>query len=118
MGDSSLTLLKGTLDVLILKALSWGALHGYGVSRWIRVVTDDALAVQEGVLYPALHRLEKRGLVTAEWAVSETNRRVKTYRLTATGEAELESEERAWNRYADAMARVLDARHSPHEAKS
>ena len=113
MPKETLTLLKGTLDVLILKALSWGPLHGYAVSRWIRQVTDDALEVQEGVLYPALHRLERRGLVSAEWGVSETNRRVKTYELTEDGRAHLDSEEIGWNAYAQAVGKVLGSTQQP-----
>ena len=85
MGQAPLTLLKGTLDVLVLKALSWGALHGYAISRWIRETTHETLEVQEGVLYPALHRLERRGYVSSEWNLSESNRRVKSYELTARG---------------------------------
>jgi len=110
MGTDSLALLKGTLDVLILKSLSWGPLHGYAVSRWIRQITDDVLEVQEGVLYPALHRLEKRGLVRAEWGQSETGRRVKTYEVTARGQEWLESEESDCSRYSEAVAKVLTAR--------
>ncbi len=113
MPKETLTLLKGTLDVLILKALSWAPLHGYAVSRWIRQITDDALEVQEGVLYPALHRLERRGLVRAEWGMSETNRRVKTYELTAEGRTHLESEENGWNAYALAVGKVLGATQQP-----
>jgi len=110
MSNESLALLKGTLDVLILKALSFGPLHGYAVSRWIRQVTDDVLAVQEGVLYPALHRLEQRGLVRAEWGTSDTNRRVKTYEITHLGSDRLRSEEHDWDRYSQAVGKVLSAR--------
>lgn len=113
MGTDSLTLLKGTLDVLILKALSWGPLHGYAVSRWIRQVTEDVLEVQEGVLYPALHRLERRGLVRAEWGLSDTKRKVKYYELTADGEAQLGTRESDWARYSDAVGKVLGATRQP-----
>lgn len=113
MGQDSLTLLKGTLEVLILKALSWGPLHGYAVSRWIRQVTDDVLEVQEGVLYPALHRLERKGLVRGTWGVSETNRKVKTYELTSAGEQELLAQETDWGRYSHAVGRVLGATRQP-----
>jgi len=109
MGNKTLGLLKGTLDVLILKSLSGEPLHGYAVSRWIREVTDDVLDVQEGVLYPALHRLEKRGLVRAEWGLSETNRRVKTYELTTEGRESLAAEQTDWGLYAEAVGKVLDA---------
>ncbi len=113
MGSDSLTLLKGTLDVLILKALSWGPLHGYAVSRWIRQVTDDVLEVQEGVLYPALHRIERRGLVWAEWGLSDTNRKVKYYELTDAGTAQLDAREADWTRYSDAVGKVLGATEQP-----
>lgn len=110
MGSKTLGLIRGTLDVLILKALSREPLHGYAISRWIREITDDVLDVQEGVLYPALHRLENRGLVRAEWAVSETNRRVKTYELTAAGRQTLADEEADWGTYAEAVGKVLASR--------
>jgi len=109
MGKDSLALLKGTLDTLILKALSWGPLHGYAVSRWIRDTTDDVLDVQEGVLYPALHRLERQDLVTANWGLSDTNRKVKYYELTAAGEERLGQQEDDWSRYTDAVDKVLGA---------
>lgn len=109
MGGSSMELLKGTLDVLILKTLSWGALHGYGVSKVIRDVTGDALQVEEGALYPALRRLEKRGLVEASWGVTDTGREAKFYALTADGEATLDAELRTWGRYVEAMGKVLYA---------
>jgi len=113
MGKDSLTLLKGTLDVLILKSLSWAPLHGYAVSRWIRQTTDDVLEVQEGVLYPALHRLERRGLVEAEWGRSDTNRKVKYYELTELGVARLASQGDEWDRYSSAMDKVLSATQRP-----
>ena len=109
MGDASLELLKGTLDILILKTLSRGPLHGYGVSRWLRETTRDAFRVEEGALYPALRRLEKRGLLEADWGVTETGREAKFYRLTSAGRAELDAGARSWGRYAEAMARVLGA---------
>lgn len=109
MGDGSLELLKGTLDILILKTLSRGPLHGYGISRWLRETSADAFRVEEGALYPALRRLEKRGMVASEWGVTETGREAKFYRLTPAGEAELASGVRSWDRYAEAMGRVLRA---------
>jgi transcriptional regulator len=102
-------ILKGTLDLLILKALSWGPAHGYGVARWIEFATQDALAVGEGTLYPALHRLEERGWVTASWGPSENNRRAKFYSLTRQGRARLRVEAQNWRRYAAAVFLALDA---------
>jgi transcriptional regulator len=109
MGETSLKLLKGTLDVMILKALSWGPMHGYAVSRWIAETTDEAFAVQEGALYPALRRLEARGLLGSGWTVTETGREARVYRLTAEGRERLRAEVRDWTRYVTAMSRVLQA---------
>ena len=99
----------GTLDVLILKALSWGPMHGYGVGRWIRQTTEDVLAVQEGALYPALHRLQRRGWLDEEWGVTETGREAKYYRLTPVGRRQLRSEVERWRAYARAVSTALDA---------
>lgn len=99
----------GTLDVLILKALSWGPMHGYGVGRWIRQTTEDVLAVQEGALYPALHRLQRRGWLDDEWGVTETGREAKYYRLTPVGRRQLRSEVERWRAYARAVSAALDA---------
>lgn len=109
MAEPSLELLKGTLDVLILKTLNGGAMHGYGISRWIREATQDAFRVEEGALYPALRRLEKRGLVEASWGVTDTGREARFYDLTPAGRAELSSELSSWHRYVQAMGRVLGA---------
>ena len=102
-------ILRGTLDLLILKALSWGPTHGYGVARWIQQATNDALAVGEGTLYPALHRLEERGWVAASWGASENNRQAKFYSLTKRGRAQLRLETDTWRRYAAAVFAALDA---------
>ena len=102
-------LLGGTLDLLILKALSGTSGHGYAIARWIEVATNDVLAVGEGTLYPALHRLEERGLIDAEWGVSENNRRAKYYRLTTDGRRYLRTESAAWKRYAAAVLAALAA---------
>lgn len=107
MADTSMELLKGTLDILILKTLSQGAMHGYGVSRFLRETTDEAFDVQEGALYPALRRLEARGLLESRWEKTDTGRDAKFYTLTSEGEAELERSVRSWRSYVDAMARVL-----------
>ncbi len=109
MGNDNLELVKGSLDVLILKTLSRGPAHGYAISRWLRKVTKDDFQVEEGALYPALHRLEQRGLIASEWGISENNRRARFYRLTARGAKELERESTAWRRFSRAMGRVLDA---------
>lgn len=101
-------ILRGTLDLLILKALFWGPAHGYGVARWIEHATDDALAVGEGTLYPALHRLEERGWITASWGPSENNRQAKFYTLTRKGRAQLRTETENWRRYAAAVFAALD----------
>ena len=102
-------ILRGTLDLLILKALSWEPAHGYAVARWIEQATNDALAVGEGTLYPALHRLEERGLVTATWGASDANRRAKFYALTKSGRAQLRVETDNWHRYAAAIFAALKA---------
>lgn len=104
---AKMDLLQGTLDVLILKTLSWGPLHGYAVVRWIAQRTEDALRIEEGALYPALHRMEQKGWIEAEWGVSENNRRAKFYRLTDEGRRQLNAEAESWQRYADAVGRVL-----------
>lgn len=102
-------ILRGTLDLLILKALSWGPAHGYAVARWIQQATDDALAVGEGSLYPALHRLEEREWIAASWGPSENNRQAKYYALTRRGRAQLKIEAANWRRYARAIFAALDA---------
>ncbi len=109
MTQPALDLVRGTLDVLILKALIWGPLHGYAVADWIARTTGGELAVEEGALYPALHRLEHRGLLASAWGVSENNRRAKFYRLTDGGRECLAAEVNSWQRYAAAVARVLAA---------
>jgi PadR family transcriptional regulator, regulatory protein PadR len=105
--------LHGTLDALILKTLSWGPRHGYAVARWLEETTEDALRIEEGSLYPALYRLERRGWIEAEWGTSELGRRAKFYRLTPRGESELRRETAEWSRFASAVSRVLLA---PQEA--
>lgn len=106
---SSLELLRGTLDVLILKAVGWEPIHGYGISRWIRTVTGGALQVEEGALYPALRRLEKRGLLESDWRSTETGREARFYTLTGEGRRELEVGVENWRRYSAAMHQVLEA---------
>jgi transcriptional regulator len=100
-------LFTGTLDVLILKALTWGPRHGYAIGRWIRETTDDVLVIQEGALYPALHRLERRGLLDEEWSTSETGRQAKYYALTPKGRAHLRAEVARWSTFSRAVGRAL-----------
>ena len=106
---ASIDILRGTLDLLVLKALSFGPLHGYDVARWIELATDDVLDVGEGTLYPALHRLEAKGWVAASWGASDQNRRAKFYELTPPGRARLRAERQTWTRYAKAIFAALDA---------
>src|SRR5215467_16196936 len=109
MGDASKEgeLLPGTLDMLILKAVTRGAMHGYGIAQFIQQASLEVLRVEEGALYPALHRLEVRGLLKSEWGTSENNRRAKYYRLTPAGRRELEAESAYWTRVAAAVTRVM-----------
>ena len=100
-------LLPGTLDLLILKALTWGPKHGYGVASWVRDTTDDKLNVEEGALYTALHRMEKRGLLESEWGLSENNRKAKYYQLTTQGRKQLRTKTAVWTEYASAVFQVL-----------
>ena len=113
-GESpDLGLLQGTLDVMILKALSWRPMHGFGVAKWIRSTTDDVLQIDDGALYPALHRMEFRGLIDADWDLTENKRRAKYYRLTAKGRQELRARSSIWDRYASAVSKVIHATVQP-----
>ena len=105
--ESSGDLLQGTLELLILKALARGSMHGYGVAEWIHESSQDVLRVEEGALYPALHRLELRGLLSSEWGTSDNNRRAKYYALTTAGRKRLAEETEYWRRMSGAVARVL-----------
>ncbi|HET7621994.1 MAG TPA: PadR family transcriptional regulator [Gemmatimonadaceae bacterium] len=100
-------LLQGTLDLLILKTLSWGPAHGYAIARWIQQLTGQVLDVGEGSLYPALHRLEERGWVKSEWQLSPNNRRAKFYQLTTRGRQQLRAETASWTEFVDAVGKVL-----------
>ena len=102
-------LYTGTLDVLVLKALSWGPMHGYAIGRWIRQTTEEVLTVQEGALYPALHRLQRRGWLEEEWGTTDTGREAKYYRMTSAGRRQLRVEVARWRAYARAVAAALDA---------
>jgi PadR family transcriptional regulator, regulatory protein PadR len=106
--DQRLDLLQGTLDMLILRTLQWGRQHGHGIGQVIRARSDDLLKVETGSLYPALHRLEKRGWLTSEWAVSEANQRAKYYRLTAAGRAQLSRQQDRWSQLVRAIGSVMN----------
>ncbi len=107
MSRRQMNLLQGTLDVLVLKALAHNPRHGYGVAEWVRNTTDGTLQIEDGALYTSLHRMEKRGWITAEWGVSANNRRAKYYSLTDAGRAELAKASGDWARYAEAVFKVL-----------
>lgn len=109
MDKGKLELFRGTLDVLILKSLIWGPLHGYSITDFIRRLSDEVLLVEEGTLYPALWRLEEKKLVEAEWGLSENNRKAKFYQLTALGRRRFHQEASNWETYAAAVAKVLGA---------
>jgi transcriptional regulator len=106
-------LVQGTLDMLVLKALTWGPMHGYSVLAWLRDTTDGDLRIEDAALYPALHRMEGRGLIESDWGLSENNRKAKYYRLTAKGRRELRSEAATWSRYVSVIAKVMAAAEQP-----
>jgi transcriptional regulator len=108
MGDESIELPQGTLDLLILRTLALEPLHGWAVSERIQQISSDVLRVQQGSLYPALHRLERRGWIKAKWGTSDNNRRAKFYELTRSGRRQLEAQRTAWEKLAAAVARVLE----------
>ena len=110
---STVDLLQGTLDLLILKTLSWGPAHGYAIARWIEQLTGEVLRVGEGSLYPALHRLEERGWLDSQWQLSSTTRRTKVYRLTPRGRQQLKAETSTWQQFVAAVASVLAAEERP-----
>jgi PadR family transcriptional regulator, regulatory protein PadR len=105
--------LQGTLDVLILKTLSWGPMHGYGVASWLEERTGAALVIEEGSLYPALHRMERKGWIASEWRLTENDRRAKYYRLTDEGRAQLQADADGWASFADAVGKVLFGGEAP-----
>ena len=107
MADTDLTVLRESVDLLILKALAWGPRHGYAIAEWIETATSDTLLIEEGTLYPALHRLERRREVRSEWGVSDNNRRARFYQLTAAGRARLTTQAATWRRHVDAIAAAL-----------
>ena len=107
MSKAQLDLLQGTLDLLILKTLALGAMHGWGISQRIQQISDDVLRVNQGSLYPALHRLEAAGWIESEWGASENNRQAKFYKLTRSGQKQLREETAQWERMAGAVSRIL-----------
>jgi transcriptional regulator len=110
-------LLQGTVELLVLKTLSWGPMHGYGIAEWIEHVTNDVLSVEEGSLYPALYRMAKKGWITAEWGLSDNNRRAKYYRLTAEGRRQFRDQTSGWKRFASAVDQAINATVAPAWAK-
>jgi len=109
MADTELDLLRGTVDLLILKTLSWGPMHGLAVLRWIEQVTEQRLQITEGALYPALHRMEQKGWLDADWGYSDRNREAKFYKLTAAGRRQLTAELSKWSRYTEAVNLLIAA---------
>ena len=105
--------MPGTLDALVLRGLFWGPKHGYAVARWIEQSSGNALVVLDGALYTALHRMEERGWIAAEWGLSPIGRRAKFYRLTPAGRVQLKAESQGWNDYVQAIARVMRTRTQP-----
>jgi transcriptional regulator len=108
MSHPSLSLLQGTVDLLILRSLQRGPLHGYSISGWVRERTEGVLALEDAALYQALHRLEARGWIDAEWGLSDNNRRAKYYALTAKGRRQLRDEVTTWRRYAEAVFKAIE----------
>ena len=113
MADMDLHILRESVDLLILKALTWGPRHGYAISEWIETATHETLLIEEGTLYPALHRLERRRLVRSEWGASENNRKAKFYELTAAGRARLMEQTSTWRRHVEAIAGALATSPTP-----
>ena len=109
MTRNDLPLLQGTLDVLVLKSLSWGPCHGYQIGRWIKDTTDAELQVEDRALYVALHRMEARGWLASDWGVTENNRKAKYYKLNGDGRASLRAQSETWSRYAAAVFKILEA---------
>lgn len=107
MPETTRPILQGTIDLLILKTLTWGPRHGYAIARWIEETTDDVLSIEEGSLYPALYRMQKRGWIASDWGESELGKRIRIYSLTPKGRAELRAQLAQWDAVVEAMDRVL-----------
>ena len=118
MAGGGCQFLQGTLEVLVLKTLSWGPMHGYGIAAWLANRTGGELEIEEGSLYPALHRMERRNWIDAEWQMTEKNRRAKYYRLSREGRKRLRTDAKAWSRFAGAVAEVLSGSEAPAWANS
>jgi transcriptional regulator len=110
-------LLQGTLELLVLKTLSWGPMHGYGIATWIESATGDVLHVEEGSLYPALYRMSRKGWIRGEWGVTENNRKAKYYRLTAEGQRQFREQSSGWQRFAGAVSRAVGTTQAPSWAR-
>lgn len=113
MPRASVDLLQGSLDIIVLKTLSWQPMHGFGIARWIQQITDDVLQVEEGSLYPSLYRMENKGWVKADWRITENRRRAKYYRLTPAGRRQLAEQMATWDTFAGAMTKILRAAAQP-----
>ena len=113
MFDKESGLLQGTVELLVLKTLSWGPMHGYGIASWIETATDDVLRVEEGSLYPALYRMVQKRWIKGEWGISENNRRAKFYRLTRAGEREFDEQASGWLRLSSAVSRAVTSTELP-----
>ena len=113
MPRTQVELVQGSLDIIVLKTLSWQPMHGFGIARWIQQTTDDVLQVEEGSLYPSLYRMENKGWVKAEWRITENNRRAKYYRLTAAGKRQLTDQSENWETFVVAMTKILRSS-TPH----
>jgi len=115
--DKDAGLLQGTLELLVLKTLSWGPMHGYGIASWIEGATDDVLRVEEGSLYPALYRMTRKGWIKGSWGTSENNRRAKFYALTAEGRRQFQEQTSGWQRFAAAVSRAVTTTTAPSWAR-
>jgi PadR family transcriptional regulator, regulatory protein PadR len=113
MAGPPIDLVQGSLDIIVLKTLSWQPMHGFGIARWIQQTTDDVLQVEEGSLYPSLYRMANKGWVKSDWRITENNRRAKYYRLTAAGRRQLADQTASWETFVRAMAKVLRASAAP-----
>ena len=110
MPKTSLDLFQGSLDIIVLKTLSWQPMHGFGIARWIQQTTDNVLQVEEGSLYPSLYRMENKGWLTSEWRITDNNRRAKYYRISPAGKRQLSEQSENWETFVVAMSKILRSR--------